>query len=139
MRQDRICLIDTGSEVNSIPANMIPEVELEPSKRVMYAANGSSISIEGEGSLTVKLNRKGRVKVKFEVSSQIFEVMLGIDFLMENRCDLSFGAGSLFIGPKRLPLIRKDGAKWCRRIHMSETVKQPPKSQLNVAACVSSE
>lgn len=122
-----------------IPENMVSGIELEPSNRVMYAANGSPICIAGEISLTIKFNRRCRVKVKFVVSSQIFEVMLGMDFLMENKCNLSFGTGSLFIGRKRLVLMRKDGVKWCRRIHVSETVVIPPKSQVDVSARMSTE
>lgn len=130
--QDCLCLIDTGSEINLLPAFLVADRFLDKTKRKLYAANGSEIRVKGEISLNVQFNKNCRRMTTFVVSEQVNETMLGMEFMSNNKCGLSFAKGKLFVGRCQLPLIKKDGAGWCRRVHITESVEIPPFSELNV-------
>src|SRR5688572_11565551 len=58
--------------------------------------------------------------------------MLGMDWLREHRCRLSFGTGALFIDRKRISLVRGNGSMWCRRVIVAEEVIVSPRCQSDV-------
>lgn len=47
-----------------------------------------SIGVEGEVTITVHLTAACRVKVTFVVSSQVYDVILKMDFLDDRACQL---------------------------------------------------
>src|SRR5678815_3347756 len=58
--------------------------------------------------------------------------MLVMDWLREAHCHIGFGTGALFIGRKQIPLVKGNGASWCRRVVVAEEVVISPRSQCDV-------
>ena len=79
------CLIDTGSEVNIIPAHLVEQDEVLPSCRVLQAANGTMIGVMGEVELPVQVADQC-IKTRFVISDQVDEVLIGVQWLHENGC-----------------------------------------------------
>lgn len=77
----RLCLIDTCSQVSIVPFTLVDGLELHPSSRILLAANGVEIRILGEAVVPPKMFRGFDISTKFLVSDQIFEPMLGMDWL----------------------------------------------------------
>lgn len=124
-----LCLVDSGAESNLLPARYATDVRLRQSDKTLFAANGSQIEISGECTLTVRFGDQFRAKVKFIVSTVISEVILGADFLIEQKCNMNFAKGYLQCGRRRITLIKKNGARWARRIQTSEPITLQPLSQ----------
>ena len=130
--QQQLCLIDTGSEVSLVPSSVIEGLELRSCNRTLMAANGSEIRVLGEVLVSIKIGRGFEIPTTFLVSDQIVETMLGMDWLREHRCRLGFGAGALFVGKRRISLLRGNGSNWCRRVIVAEEVVVLPKCQREV-------
>ena len=130
--RSQLCLVDTGSEVSLIPASTVLGLEIRPCDRYLMAANGSDIRVLGEIRVPIKVRSGFEISSSFLVSDQIADPMLGMDWLREHRCRLGFGTGSLFIGRKRISLVRGNGAGWCRRVIVAEDVVVSPKCQFDV-------
>jgi len=105
--QSRTCLIDTGSEVSIVPANYVDGLDLQPSSHVLLAANGSEINLLGELVIPLKFWRGFDLSTHFLVSDQICEPMLGMAWLREHRCSISFGNGALFVGRSAFLSLRE--------------------------------
>jgi len=128
------CLIDTGSEVSILPLSYVSNLELKASSRTLRAANGTEIRVLGELMTPLKFWRGFAVTSKFLVSDQVCEIMLGMDWLREHRCRIGFGTGALFVGRKRIQLVKGNGSTWCRRVVVAEEVEIAPRSQCDVPA-----
>ena len=72
------CLIDTGCELSFAPLKLVKDVQLSPTDRRVFAANGSDIRILGAERLQFRLN--GLVtQAHVLVTEDVKEAMLGID------------------------------------------------------------
>ena len=128
----QMCLIDTGSEVSLVPSFVVEGVNLRPCHRFLMAANGSEIRVLGEVTVPLEVRPGFKLTTTFLVSDQITEPMMGMDWLRQHRCRLGFGSGSLYVGRRRLALIRGNGSMWCRRVIVAEEVEVSPKSQYDI-------
>src|SRR6218665_2620632 len=126
------CLIDTGSEVSVLPSLDAEGLELQPTRRVLLAANRTGIRVLGEVTVRLKINRGFEIESKFLVSDQVFEPMLGMDWLRQHRVRIGFGTGVLFIGRRRIPLVQGNGSSWCRRVIVAEEVMELLRSPCGV-------
>ena len=131
-QRSRMCLIDTGSEVSIVPCCDVEGMELQASARILLAANGTEIRVLGEVTMPLKITRGFEISTRFLVSDQIFEPMLGMDWLREHRCRIGFGTGAIFIGRRRISLVKGNGSTWCRRVVVAEEVVVSPRSQCDV-------
>src|SRR6218665_606740 len=131
-KRSTLCLVDTGSEVSLLPLDLAEGLTLQQTGRVLFAANSTEIRVSGEVSLPVKMNRGFQLETKFLVSDQVHEAMFGMDWLRQHRCRISFGTGAMYVGRRRFPFVKKDGAAWCRRITVAEEITLPPRSQCDV-------
>jgi len=130
----QLCLVDTGSEVSLVPHSAVVGLELTPCHRVLMAANGTEIRVLGEVAVPIKMWRGFAIPTTFLVSDQIVEPMLGMDWLRQHKCRLGFGTGALFVGRRRIPLVKGNGSTWCRRVIVAEEVLIPPKCQQDISA-----
>ena len=130
----QLCLVDTGSEVSLVPHSAVVGLELTPCSRVLMAANGTEIRVLGEVAVPIKMWRGFVIPTTFLVSDQIVEPMLGMDWLRQHKCRLGFGTGALFVGRRKIPLVKGNGSTWCRRVIVAEDVLIPPKCQQDIAA-----
>ena len=84
------CLIDTGSEVCLFPTSLASDFNIEPDGQRLYAANGTVISIAGRVSVPLRVGTESFI-VRGLVSDHAFEVILGVNFLIE-QCFMGFFA-----------------------------------------------
>lgn len=131
-----MCLIDTGSQSNLIPARLAEGCKLSPTSKELTAANGTTILVKGEVTLSVKFSGQCRRAASFVVCEQIIEPMLGLDFLIDNGCELSLSQGRMVMGRATIPLIKRDGTHWCRRVDTCGEITIPPRTQMDVPSRV---
>ena len=132
MGYSRLCMIDTGSDVNLIPESYLPGVHFSPSERTLQAANGSPIKILGEASVPLKIGRRLTLPTTFVVSDQVTDVLLGIQWLHDHRCRMEFGTGSIFIARQKIALVHRNGNECCRRVTIAETTTIPARMEQNL-------
>ena len=83
--------------------------------------------------MPIKVMKNFYIHTSFLVSDQISEPMLGMDWLRKHRCRLGYGMGSLYVGRRRISLVRGNGSIWCRRVIFAEEVLVSPKSQRDIS------
>jgi len=84
------CLLDTGSEVTLISASIVDKTCIWKTSHVLKAANGTAIAVLGEIVMTISIG-KFETTLHGIVSEHITEVMLGIDWLSDNKVIWEFG------------------------------------------------
>ena len=124
-------LLDSGCETSVIGASLLPGIRLETSTQELYAANGTRIPIVGETDLEFSVGDV-KIQTRIVVSSAISEMILGIDFLTQNRCRWDFGRGLIELGGKWVHLRGRPGRTTVRRIYAQQNVSIPPKNVTNV-------
>jgi hypothetical protein len=67
------------------------------------------------------------------VSEALDEVILGIDWLTQNRCRWDFGRGAIEVNGKWLRLYHRTARKAVRRIYAGETATIPAGRQMDVS------
>ena len=128
-------LLDSGSEVTLIPAHQAKTDQIQRSNRKLKAANGTEINLIGEWNTSVGVGSL-RLPVEFIVSDQIDEILIGIDWMRQNRCQLSFDSLTITIQGQRFPLLQKTTIHQCHRLVLQEAVELPGKSEMLVSGKV---
>lgn len=67
-------------------------------------------------------------------SYQVFDAILGMEFLDDGKCNLNIGAASLRYGKHKITLIRTRGGRWCLRVLVTEQVTLPAESCTRIPA-----
>ena len=99
-------LLDTGSEVTLLPKQLADMSQIIRSSRKLKAANGTIINIVGEWRTIVNMGPLN-VAMNFIVSDQIDEILIGIDWLSEHRCLLSFADLTITLQGYCFPMLKK--------------------------------
>ena len=94
------CLLDTGSDVKLLPASIVYELLLRPSRTELRLVNGTKIPILGEATVNAKLSGK---KIQFTslATEHVDELLLGLAWLREQNATWKFGSGELLIGERK--------------------------------------
>ena len=130
------CLLDSGSEVTLIPeavVEAIGNVDVLPSTRRIWAANGTEIHITGEAALLLQLKGKCLWTTAL-LSPDVEEVMLGSDWLQAHQCVWDFGGGVLYIDGQAAVALSRKRSLCCRRVFVQENAVLPPRQQMDVTA-----
>lgn len=128
----RLCLLDTGCEVTMIPANLVKGSAISETSQRLLAANGTQIPILGWAVLSARIGRH-TMQIAGLVSEHIMDVMLGIDWLQENKVCWNFATGEIQLHGQIFQLAEKaDEEKWCRRVILAKDVTVPPRAQLDL-------
>ena len=130
------CLLDSGCEITIAPKAVInshKNVQLLPSDRRLWAANGTEIEIIGEATLPLMLDGR-RILTTVLVSPDIEEVMLGSDWLRAHNCVWDFGRGCVFIDGHAAVVLSRKRQLCCRRVFVQEDSVLPPRQQVDVPA-----
>ena len=128
-------LLDTGSEVTLLPKHLADLSQLNRSSRTLRAANGTLINIVGEWKTVVTIGPVS-VTMNFIVSDQIDELLVGIDWMRDNGCVISFADLTLELQGYRFPLLAKAKSGSCNRVILEEGVILPAKSEAIVSGKV---
>jgi len=126
------CLLDTGSDITLIPANMVKQEDVRPTLQTLSAANGTEIPVLGEVSLPFCIGHFKGV-VSGLVSKHIAEVMLGIDWMTDNAVTWEFERSRIKIGKSYYRLkCRSNVGSWCRRVVLQGDVIIPSRSEVDL-------
>lgn len=130
--KEQECLLDTGSEVSLLPASLVRSELLRTTTQTLKAANGTEIKVLGQATLPFQTVSYAST-VTGLVSEHVAEVMLGIDWLVENRAVWDFCESIIQLGGVRHNLHTRHGDRnWCRRVVLQEDVEVPARSQTDV-------
>lgn len=86
-----LCLLDSRSDSNILPARYVEGVRLQQTNKTLLWADGSKMSIYGECVLTVPITNRLNAKVKFVVTGTSTDVILGSGFLRGQNCLVDYG------------------------------------------------
>ena len=128
-------LLDTGLKVTLFPKHLADLSQLNRSSRTLRAANGTLINIVGEWKTVVTIGPVS-VTMNFIVSDQIDELLVGIDWMRNNGCVISFADLTLELQGYRFPLLAKTKSGSCNRVILEEGVILPAKSEAMVSGKV---
>lgn len=130
--QERDCLLDTGSEISLLPASIVDRSLISSTSHTLKAANGTSIPVLGQATVPIRVGHSTST-VRGLVSDHIAEVMLGIEWLTENRVVWDFNSSTIRFNGEYITLqaVKKE-QKWCRRTVLHHEVTIPPRSQMNL-------
>ena len=124
MKQRRIkILIDTGANPNVIPSRMVAAKDIRPSKVKLTSASQQEINVLGEA--TIKFTINGRAfKEDFIVSDVVNEMILGMQFIRNHKCQWKFDESLFIIDGMHVPMIANPAGK-VRRIYVREDTEIP--------------
>jgi len=119
-----LALLDTGSEVTLLPAGMVSRCTLREVRQRLYAANGTQIRVLGEVSVTAVAGPTTLV-IRGLVSDQIFETILGEDFLSSHAAVWDFVNEIVTLDGVDHRLRARGPREWCRRVVLREETVIP--------------
>jgi predicted aspartyl protease len=126
------CLLDTGCETSVVPPFMAEGLSLEPVSRKLMAANGSGIPVKDIAYITSEIDGMD-IYIRALVSDHVFNPMLGINWLDDNKAIWDFAKGQIRIRGMNLSLkSRPDQVLWSTRVMLAEDVVIPSSSDLDV-------
>jgi len=132
----RHCLLDSGADVSIIPTNFVVKSEITKNEHTLHAANNTEISVEGSVSVPIAIDRL-RFRSTLLVSPNVDEVILGRDWLCENKVAWDFGAHQLTIHGNKCTLRHRNvDTPRLRRCRASSDVHVPPSSEVIIPADV---
>ena len=121
-----------GSDGTLIPASVAKGITVTETNQMLTAANGTDIKLLGEVSLPITFGKYEGI-VTGLVSEYIAEVMLGINWLVDNRIVLEFKQSRMKIGQDYYTLHRQSNANsWCRPVVLQDTEVVPPRLELDL-------
>jgi len=127
------CLIDTGSDYCLIPKSRVRNAVLTPVHVDLYAANGTHIPVLGTVRLGFKLlNSPTPLYADFLVPDLVDEIMLGFNWLRENKCRWLFDRATLVVAGRPTKLKYRPSRTNIRRIYARERVVIHPNSSATV-------
>ena len=107
--------VDTGSIISIMKSTVW--VQIDPGNQQLTPYNGpqlisvegTPLSIQGKASADIFLGRE-RFQVPMIVVDQLSDVILGLDFLEDQRCTIDIASRVLLVGDRqlRLPLVTGD-------------------------------
>ena len=129
------CLLDSGCELSILPYELVKDYHLMPSYRRMRSANDVAIPVLGEVEVELELERL-TLKVRFLVSNNISEIMLGFDFLKQHGIRWDFQKRTIKLNGHEIALCSSRETSWVRKLVLSYDVRIPPRSEVNLPGTV---
>ena len=99
----RDCLLESEADRCFISIQWVRPTDLRSSTKMILAANGTNITIDGVATLLINLS-KLRSTAYFIVSHNIDDIILGRDWLHENNIIWYFGQNTITIVDRRFKL-----------------------------------
>jgi len=128
------CTLDTGSDVTVVPLRLVRKFNLNVTNSPMKqlkAANGTGIAIEGVA--TVPLVVGGQlVRTDGLVSRDIFEFIIGSDWLAAHRCNWDFRDSCISVSGGEWIQLNGRRTVVCGRVYADTDVVIPPRVQRDV-------
>ena len=102
----------------------------------MFAANDTEIIVDGQIETAVVIKSK-RYAATFLASANVDEIILGRDWLTQNRAIWDFSSDSMSINGHKVDLVRRNSrVQRCKRCRVGSDLEIPPHSEAVIAANV---
>ena len=128
-------LLDSGCDVSVLGRTVLPGLAYHEDSKELLAANSTPIPILGTAEVAFQMAGVA-LRHLFLVSDAIEEVILGSDWLEDQKCVWDFRKSVLWIGSVQPNVSVRLGSSHnreaVRRIYSSETVELPPMSQRDI-------
>ena len=143
-------LLDTGAAVTllrrdtwaNVTASHPQELTSWPSLRLV-GADGSPLTVHGRARVNLEVDGETMAIDAAIVSPLTSEAILGLDFLKEHRALIDIPQKQLYLRDKQhtLPLRESSHAPLATRVrvHIENTTRIPPRSEMEVMACLEQE
>ena len=132
LRTRKMCaLLDTGCDHSVIGHSIIPNAILQPTNERLYTADGTELPLLGEIRLSFRVQETW-TSALVVVSDAINDLILGIDWLKENKCVWDFGNGTFEVKGTSGTLHDKQSRKSVRRLYGDNETVVPAKGQMHV-------
>jgi len=125
------CLLDSGCERSVIGRRYIQGMRLKRSKYELFAANKTSLPVDGDADIHFTIDGHP-MTTSVSVSPVIDELLLGSDWLVQNKCRWDFAAATVFVGDQLINTYQRKHTDVCRRIFVSEQCVVPPRHEANI-------
>lgn len=119
-------IVDTGSKYSILPAKYV-NGHMRPCRTKLSAVNGSEISVVGEKRVEFQADGVN-FYADFVISEQVDEILIGSDWLEQNRCVWDFENLTIRVNGKALQLKRRATSTCTRRVLAAERIKLEPKA-----------
>ena len=100
-----LALLDMGSGITLVPCSLVEGMVLETTNQQLQAANGTEIVVRGETTIPVDLG-SFRIPLKCLVVEDITEILIGMDWLLENAATMDFKNQRIGIGGRTFGLTK---------------------------------
>jgi hypothetical protein len=124
-------LLDSGCENSVIARRLIPEAVLSHTSRRLFAANGTQIPLLGQTTIKFRVGNS-EMSAEVVVTDAVDELILGIDWMSENKCRWDFGKSVIGFNGKSIQLHSRPAAGAVRRIYAENDVIIPAGHHTNV-------
>ena len=115
-------VLDTGCSLSVMPAKFSSGASLRPTNVKLVAANGAELSVSGRTTI-VFLVEGYKFHADVLVSESIDEILLGQDWLTQNRCNWRFADATVIIAGHEFKLRKRRGLMHSRRVYATDNVK----------------
>ena len=126
--QKVLACLDTGAEINIIPASLVENLSLKPTQIEVKAANTTEIAVDGRISIECHIDDQP-VTLLAVVSKQVNEILLGQSFLKRNRIVPDIAAGTATINGVTTKLLLRPVRGWTKRVIVVNHITIPPRSE----------
>ena len=124
-------LMDSGCDITVVPFEFAEGKEITKTRRRLYGVGGNPVPISGSILLKIKL---GDLDLEFRalVSKRVTEIMLGLDWLQQQKVHWHFADGTVTVQGRQFLLTSRDHVESCRRLIATRDSRIPPRSEANV-------
>ena len=105
------CLLDSGSDVTLFPSHTVRGLNITPCERVLTAANGTVIRVDGEVTVEAAAGSH-KFQIEGVVSDHVSEIMLGNDVLHEHEVIWNFRDKKIEFDGHRFKLCGGAKQRW---------------------------
>ena len=127
-------LLDSGCEVSAIGRRLLPkDIQMSPPESDLYAANRTKIPLLGRIKMDFTVEGGDRYSATLAVTNTLEELILGIDWLVEQDAHWRFSNGKLLLGGRWIKLQRRATADRVQKVYAAGPAIIPPMSEADVA------
>ena len=133
-------LVDSGANVSIISKDTLEKwpyfvrPKIVPVQNTLITVTGESSPFLGKAEMEITVG-KHKIDHEFLIADIKQDGILGLDFLIANKCDIVFSQGYITLRGEKIPCyFNSDNSKpTCCRVAVGETVVVPPETEVIVS------
>ena len=124
-------LLDTGCERSVCPLRLCKHADITPVQLQLSAANNTVIEVVGTARLHFKVQGV-KMFVDVYVTEAVDELILGVEFLKENKCQWLFTENQVILNGTSIPVCGRLPRNTVRRVYVREPIIVPTDTSVDV-------